>query len=332
MLQKQKRIVVVTRETRMKGLLQRWATRGQARFVMRKARAQSVLHSGDLEEAAAVDVDDLDVLQDYEEEDTRYEESLEDLVRGLDFGLPVQVIDRQYLPSVDFEMCAVVVVIGQDGLVANTAKYVGRTPLIGVNPEPDRYDGVLLPFTTRNVRQAISRVLKNQAGFQNVTMAEAILHDGQRLLAFNDFFIGARTHVSARYELRCGDRLEEQSSSGILVSTGAGSTGWISSVMNMTRGVAESVSCSISREASFKMSWDHPGLAWVVREPFQSMTTGTQLVCGRLGRGDELVVLSRMATEGVIFSDGVESDCLEFHGGSIVRIGVAADSARLVLP
>ena len=72
------------------------------------------------------------------------------LTRELDFGLPIQVIDRQYLPTIDFDMCTVVVVIGQDGLVANTAKYVGDVPIIGVNPDPDRFDGVLLAIPPRS--------------------------------------------------------------------------------------------------------------------------------------------------------------------------------------
>ena len=63
--------------------------------------------------------------------------------------------------------------------------------------------------------------------------------DGQRLLAFNDLFIGARTHVSARYRVEYAGKQEQQSSSGLLVSTGAGSTGWLSSVMNMPSAVAK---------------------------------------------------------------------------------------------
>jgi hypothetical protein len=37
----------------------------------------------------------------------------------------------------------IVVAVGQDGLVANVAKYVQDQPVIGVNPEPDRNPGVL---------------------------------------------------------------------------------------------------------------------------------------------------------------------------------------------
>jgi hypothetical protein len=71
-----------------------------------------------------------------------------------------------------------------------------------------------------------------------VTLAEAALDDGQRLLAFNDLFIGARTHVSARYRISFGGGAEPHSSSGVLVSTGAGSTGWLSSVFAMSGAVS----------------------------------------------------------------------------------------------
>jgi NAD kinase len=44
----------------------------------------------------------------------------------------------------------------------------------------------------------------------------------QSLLAFNDLFVGRKTHISARYHLTHGRRSENQSSSGIIVSTGGG--------------------------------------------------------------------------------------------------------------
>jgi hypothetical protein len=63
------------------------------------------------------------------------------------------------------------------------------------------------------------------------------LNDGQRLLAFNDLFIGASSHISARYKISFNQNSEEHSSSGLIVSTPAGSTGWLSSIFNMAYGV-----------------------------------------------------------------------------------------------
>lgn len=331
-VERQPRIVIVTRETRMQGMLKRWATKGQAKFVFARARAAAAVRSGDMHAAVAAQTqDDMDFLE-IEDEDQTYRDAVSRLTRDVDFGIPVQVLDRQYLPNYDFELCAAVIVIGQDGLVANTAKYVGRTPIVGVNPDPARFDGVLLPYQLDGARDAVSSVLRKQAVLQEVTLAQANLHDGQQMLAFNDLFIGVRSHVSARYELRVNGREEQQSSSGVLVSTGAGSTGWMSSVFNMARGVAASMGAPVSERASVRLTWDAPALLWAVREPFVSRTSAAGLVAGRLAEGDELVIESRMPAGGVIFSDGIEADFLEFNGGAIARIGVAPLRARLVVP
>lgn len=329
---KQSRIVIVTRKTRMEGLLRRWATVGQARFRFKQNKAVAAVQAGDMAAAQAAQRDeDADFLE-IEDEDQTYQAAVRELQRQLDFGLPVQVIDREYLPSIDFDMCTVVVCIGQDGLVANTAKYVGEVPIVGVNPDPQRFDGVLLPYQLHETRQAVQRVLSQQASIAPVTLAQATLHDGQSLLAFNDFFVGAASHVSARYELHVGNRSEAHSSSGVLVSTGAGSTGWMSSVFNMTLGVARSFGSEVDPALRPELEWDDPFLLWAVREPFMSRTSGIQLVAGRIAEGEELKLESRMPQNGVIFSDGIESDFLEFNGGSIVRIGVAPQRAQLVVP
>ncbi len=330
--QRQSRIVIVTRKTRMEGLLRRWATVGQARFRFKQNKAVAAAQVGDMLAAqAAQREEDADFLE-IEDEDQTYHSAVRELQRQLDFGLPVQVIDREYLPSIDFAMCSVVVVVGQDGLVANTAKYVGDVPIVGVNPDPQRFDGVLLPYQLHNARGAVQRVINNQAFLAEVTLAQATLHDGQTLLAFNDFFIGAASHVSARYELHVAGRSEPQSSSGVLVATGAGSTGWMSSVFNMALGVARSFGSAVDQTLRPEMHWHDPYLLWAVREPFLSQMSGIQLVAGRIAAGEELTLESRMPQGGVVFSDGIESDFLEFNGGSIVRIGIAPHRARLVVP
>ena len=330
-LKLQPRIIVVTRETRLEGLLKRWSTKRQARFVFQNNRAIAAANAGDMSQAVAAQTEEDAEFLELENEDSNYQIAVRQLMHELDFGLPLQSIDRQYLPSIDFELCAVVVVVGQDGLVANTAKYVGDTPIVGVNPDPARIDGVLLPYTLDSARKAVSKALNNQSTVKPVTLAEAELHDGQKLMAFNDFFIGARSHVSARYEIKLGKECEEQSSSGVLVSTGAGSTGWMSSVFNMTMGVARSLGQSISDSAKPKLNWSDDVLLWAVREPFHSKTSGITMVSGRIRKDEELVLESRMSSGGVIFSDGIENDFLEFNGGSIARIRIAKQQARLVV-
>lgn len=323
------RVTVITRPTRLSGLLQRWGTRGQAKFRFRANKMAALARAGNLEKAASVqkqaDDVDFDLLED---EDEIYSSAVSRVMRDLDLGVPVQVIDRSFMPTYDFSMSTAVVVLGQDGLVANAAKYVGQAPIIGVNPDPARFDGVLLPFQLPDVRNAVRRVLAGQSKIREVTLAEVKLQDGQQMLAFNDFLIGVKSHVSARYKISVDRRTESQSSSGVLISTGAGSTGWMSSVFNMAAGIAATQ--DRRRLERPQLSWDAPRLLWAVREPFISRTSQAGLVCGTLEAGATIVVESMTPENGVIFSDGIESDALEFNAGTIATIGVATRKARLV--
>jgi hypothetical protein len=163
---------------------------------------------------------------------------------------------------------------------------------------------------------------------REVTLAEASLEDGQRLLAFNDLFIGARTHVSARYRIGFAGGSEPHSSSGVLVSTGAGSTGWLSSVFNMSGAVARFGGGQAGR--SFRLEWEDPRLVFVVREPYVSRHSKAGIVAGMIESARELVIESQMPSGGVIFSDGVEADALDFNAGARARIRAAAQKTQLV--
>ena len=335
-------IAVVIRETRLSGLKARWATSKAAAFRLHQAaghelelrRRQRVRAGRTLAEAEEAELEqaasDFADSKSYEEEDRIYQNSLSHLLHEIDLDYPVRTVDRSLIPTFDFGRCLAVVVIGQDGLVANAAKYVGDLPIIGVNPDPARNDGVLLPFLVRDARAALQRAIEDRARTREVTLAEVNTNDGQRMLAFNDFFVGCHTHVSARYILESEAGREPQSSSGVLVATGAGSTGWLSSLFNMTEGFSRFFGGPEIPRVS--VDWEERRLVWAVREPFRSRHSGADLVAGMLDEGRELVIGSQMPNGGVIFSDGVESDFVEFNSGSIARFTVSPQRARLVVP
>jgi hypothetical protein len=237
-------------------------------------------------------------------------------------------VERAYLPSFLFSEKQMIVVIGQDGLVANTAKYAKGIPIVAVNPDKQRYDGVLLPFDTHDFITGVEQVMKNKYQSRTMRFAEATLNDGQRLLAFNDLFIGASSHISARYRISYRDNTEEHSSSGLIVSTPAGSTGWLSSVFNMAYGIAGMFEKQLKPKRP-KLKEDE--LLFAVREPFASIRSQIGITAGILKKHQQLVIESLMPANGVIFSDGIESDYLKFNSGARVRIGIAAETAELVV-
>lgn len=302
------KVVLITRKTRLEELVERFNTEAQARFYIE--------HAGGDFSAYLVEHD-------------AYRRSLAVVRRAVEAGLPVQVMDRSLVPGYLFSGHDAIVTLGQDGLVANTAKYAGEQPLLAVNPDPARFDGVLLPFQPAEVESQLARVLAGKARLREITLAEARLADGQRLLAFNDLFIGARSHVSARYRIRLGEQSEDQSSSGIIVSTGAGSTGWLSSIFNQTAGILKYLGGAAPEP--LRLAWEEEKLLFVVREPFVSRHSRAGLVAGAVLPRAPLGLESQMPSGGVIFSDGVEADHLDFNSGAMATIGIAQQRARLVV-
>ena len=304
-------VIIVTRKTELDDLVARFNTKAQARFYL---------------EQAGQSFERIEIAHD------KHQQVLTKVRQAVPAGIKSQLIDRELVPRFTFGEDDLVVTVGQDGLVSNTAKYLTGQPILAVNPDPELFDGVLLPFTAHSVEQQLHATLYGPLQAKKVTLAQAELSDGQILMAFNDFFIGARSHVSARYRIEIGERSETQSSSGIIVSTGAGSTGWLQSVYAGAAGVIEALGGEVTPPANGgRLNWDTEHLVYSVREPFPSIATQTSIVHGVFTDHTPLRITSQMASNGVIFSDGVEADYLEFNSGAEVTLSTAPNKAMLIV-
>ncbi|HHC79709.1 MAG TPA: sugar kinase [Flavobacteriia bacterium] len=301
--------IIIRDKTRLEQLTERFNSKAQAKFYIERS-------GGDFEY--------------YELENNTFYKSLAKVQESISKTLKFKIIHRSFLPTYIFTESDLIIVIGQDGLVANTAKYVNGLPIIGVNPDSERYDGVLLKHTPNELKTIIKNVVNGTYKTKRVTMAKAQLNDGQTLLAFNDFYIGADSHISSRYSIEFNGNKEPQSSSGIIVSTGAGSTGWLSSIFNMTNNI-NGYHNSTTDECGTTLNWDDNKLVFVVREPFLSKMSKVSIGYGLITKNKKLKIESNMPTKGVIFSDGIEADFLHFNTGSKVEISIAGKKAHLVL-
>lgn len=315
--------IIVRSKTRLEALVERFNTKAQTKFYIESLGSN---------------------YEDYEREHEIFYESLNYVQTQLSKVIKHKTIDRSFLPSYIFSKSNIIIVIGQDGLVANTAKYSKGIPMVAINPDKLRYDGILLPFDPTNFVTGVESVIANQQQVRNVRFAEAKLNDGQSLLAFNDLFIGPSTHVSARYKITFAGKTEEHSSSGLIVSTAAGATGWLSSIFNMAYGISDCFDTpkkpkrsKSMKKAPQKQERKHnrpqvknDELLFAVREPFKSIRTQTDIVAGLVNNQQQLIIESLMPTKGIIFSDGVETDFIKFNSGSIATIGIASNSANIV--
>jgi NAD kinase len=326
------KIVLVTRPTRLAELVVRFNTVSQAQFYIEHQGAD---------------------FKDYLLEDQTYHHALVEAQTALGQLGRVQVIDRGFLPNFVFGPEDTIVTLGQDGLVANTLKYLDGQSVIGVNPDPGRWDGKLLPFKVGDLKKIVPEVFHQGRPKKSVTIAKASLNNGQAMYAVNDLFIGPKSHGSARYRIRCGETSEMQSSSGVIVSTGMGSTGWLKSLLTGAATITQSAGSVLTQRllsdklaepdrqsktgsrvrlnVRTEFAWDADYLFFTVREPFPSRTAGATLVFGRVTPEMPLQLESQMAENGVIFSDGVEKDFLEFNSGAQASISLAERKGVLVV-
>ncbi|MEV5607440.1 hypothetical protein [Streptomyces sp. NPDC052225] len=293
------RAVVVHRTTEYEELLARHGTHGQAAFFL-AARGRAV------DEVA--------------ERHHRARRALAETAAAIPLSWRRAQVERADLDRFLFAEQDVVVVVGQDGLVANAAKYVGDQPVVGVDADPGRNPGVLVRHRTADLPRLLPAALAPGAPVDALTMVEAVTDDAQRLVALNEIYVGAAGHQTARYRLGLdgdGGAVEAQASSGVLVGTGTGASGWIRSVWQ-ERGAAGRLPGPTD-----------PRLVWFVREPWPSPVTGTRLSAGDLTTGARLT-LTAESERLVAFGDGMETDSLELTWGQSVRVGACARRLRLL--
>lgn len=292
------RCVVVERPTEYQELLLRHGTREQVRFFLEQ-RGESI-----------------EAVEARHERQRRHH-------AGVMGAVPVEwrraSVQRADLDRFLFEPEDIVVVLGQDGLVANVAKYLDdEQPVIGLNPDPERYPGVLVRHPPAVGGELMQDVAAGRAVLERRTMAQAALDDGQRLLALNEVFIGHASHQSARYRIAAGARSERQSSSGVVVTTGTGATGWAASLR-------------LQRHSDLELPGpEERQLAFFVREPWPSLATGTELTEGLIGGDDHLTLICELGDGGVVFGDGIEADHLRLEWGQRVEVSVAERALALV--
>jgi NAD kinase len=305
------KIILIKRKTRLEELVARFNTVLQAKFYIEHL-------GGDF--------------NDYQIEDDTYQKAVSSAEEILNNLGKVQLLNRSFLPNYIFGESDLVVVLGQDGLVANTLKYLSNQRVVGVNPDPSRWDGVLLPFQVPDLKSIVPEIFKKNRKIKEVSMAKVILNDGQTLYAVNDLFVGQRTHVSARYLIEIDGKREQQSSSGIIISTGLGSTAWLKSILTGALGIVnQAFEQKNEIHIDKPIGWDSDFLYYSVREPFVTRITGADLVFGKVYESHPLRIVSLMPENGVIFSDGIENDFLVFTSGIEAVITLAEKKGHLVV-
>jgi len=216
---------------------------------------------------------------------------------------------RSYMPYSeyeDFKGKDLIICVGGDGTVLNSAQYVlDETPVLTVRSDK-RSVGTLCEIDAEDFERALEQILLDKFSVEQWTRAEGRFRD-KRLLALNEIYVGIRHSPSmARYELTFNGTTEAQMSSGIVISTGTGSTAWYGNIP--------------SSDGTFPRTAKE--LRFVVRE--HSLAGKYKLTRGAIGPGQSIVVNSKMNVDGCISFDGdYAKRMFDFGKGESVEVRVA---------
>ncbi|MBI4095410.1 MAG: NAD(+)/NADH kinase [DPANN group archaeon] len=230
-------------------------------------------------------------------------------------GIPYQRVYQPYAAFEEFKGRDLVISVGGDGTVLNTAHYItDETPVLTVKSD-GRSKGALCLFDATEFQRIIEDIVSDNHKTELWTRVEGRLGN-KTDLALNDILVGPKySPGAARYNIRFSDTEEKQISSGVITSTGAGSTGWYVNIAGNNG--------TFSRTAQ--------ELRFIARE--YRTDAGYTLTKGTLGPSDVLEIRSLMNIDGIVSFDGdTQKRMHSFARGETIQMRISDKPLHVVVP
>lgn len=215
---------------------------------------------------------------------------------------------KRQLASADF-----VVSVGGDGTLLRASQYLRDGMMIGVNSAPGDSVGHFCTANRENFADRLDAILTLK--WRPVELARLqVTLDGKTLpeLALNDVLVAHYCPAATtRYLIEVGDQVEEQRSSGVWISTAAGSTAGIGSA------------------GGRRMPLRSRHIQFLVRELYREPDREYQLTRG-LAPPDSGVTIASKMPDGRLYIDGARAQ-YQFPFGARAHIEIAQESLKLFL-
>ncbi|MBI4028069.1 MAG: NAD(+)/NADH kinase [Verrucomicrobia bacterium] len=211
-----------------------------------------------------------------------------------------------------------VIAHGGDNHFQYVSHFVENAVMIGINSDTVRSEGALTLFSAETFRQTAASLHARDIPVQEWARLQIVINRTRvRSPAISEIFLGEslRSQMS-RHVLVHGKAREEQKCSGLIVATGAGSTGWY-----------QSASCRLHDARAFPKT--EKLFKFVVTEPYQGHSVHCLHPHGTVRTGEELKIVSLNDSRGILSIDALEEH--PFHEGSVARIRLGKP-LRVLIP
>jgi hypothetical protein len=250
-----------------------------------------------------------------EKENREHYENYENIKKILaEYRIPFQRIYMPYGAYEEFKDRDLIISIGGDGTVLNSAHYIlDDTPILTINSEKDS-TGALCQITAKMFEKTLNKILNDDYGVEKWTRVEGKL--GHNVgLALNDIVFQKPNGAMVDYNLSLNGKSEEQRSTRIIVSTGAGSTGLYHNIEHQ-KGTFD----PRSLELRFAPSEDLRGKQYKMNH-------------GYLYSGDVLKITSLTDCDGYISFDGdSHKRLLSFPMGQKLYVKISDKPLNVIIP
>ncbi len=213
---------------------------------------------------------------------------------------------------------SLLIAFGGDDFFKYASQFVEDEYFIGVNGERLTSNGALTPFDSESFGSLLPSLENSQFNFEEWTRLTASIN-GKVLpkLAVSEIFIGSPFRKrSSKYALEYADLKERLSNSGLLVATGAGSTGWYHAAASCEHQEAE-IFPRTSSEARFYTT-----------EAFFGRLNAKFPRRGSISANEVLTVTNTSHFPEIVSIDSIAD--YPFRRGTIAKINIAEKSLRVV--
>lgn len=212
-------------------------------------------------------------------------------------------IFHEELPFIDSDVFDLMVSVGGDNHFVHVSHFCGDKPVLGINSDPKTSTGALLGFLPEQAIEAIELITTNddwQASFQveqwSRIQGRAIYPDGKRINippCTSEISVRSKFHdYISRYLIRKEKGIfEEHKCTGLLLSTGAGSTGWYRNCHSHS----QQEQTTFAKDAGFFRS--------IARETSIELNQKSRFVHVQVQNGENLEIISTMDGEVTIDAD-----------------------------
>jgi len=206
-----------------------------------------------------------------------------------------------------------VISIGGDGTLLGASHYVRDGMMIGVNSAPGDSVGHFCSANRENFAERLDAILDLK--WRPVELARLqVTLEGKPLqeLALNDVLVAHYSPAATtRYLIEVGDQVEEHRSSGVWISTAAGSTAGIGSA------------------GGRRMPLRSRHIQFLARELYREPDREYELTRGLAPPGSGVTIASKMP-DGRLYIDGARAQ-YQFPFGARAHIEIAQESLKLFL-